>query len=218
MSTTLESAFRQKLQDHLNSMVALRDRNFDRTRNLPLVTFGVRDYMDPIKKTCPTRYRIQIRGVAITDMRTKGKSLQRDYRNDLQAMVRELAPRPLDWEPVVTDALASPDAQPLTLHLYLPNDPIKPMSPDVYFETKVWHPNIRWEDGHTCYGSKHDWADPSRTMADLVRRIHTMVAYLGRGAVNVQAADLLNAPAGQWYNEMHALMPDLFPFSSRYLV
>lgn len=215
--TTLQDALERQLRRHLEGMKALRNANFDPETQQALMHFAVLEYLDPATKECPTKYRVQIRGVAIGDMVVRGKSLSRDFQDDVAAFVAQLKPRGFDWEPVLLDPLSTSSEAPIEFRIYLPTDPLKSLAPDVYFTTKIWHPNIRWDNGQTCYGSKQEWGDPSRNLADLVRRIYTMIAYLGQGAVNAQAEHYLNPHAGAWYEQMHAKMPELFPLAPRML-
>lgn len=213
----LQEALAASLKRHLEGMKALRNANFDPETNQALMHFGVLEYLDPVKRECPTKYRVQIRGVAIGDMIVRQQSLTTDFQDDLGRFVAALAPKGFEWEPSLLDPLSCPTEPPIEFRIYLPTDPMKSLAPDVYFTTKIWHPNIRWDNGQTCYGSKQEWGDPTRNLADLVRRIYTMIAYLGQGSVNAQAEHYLNPHAGAWYEQMHAKMPELFPLASRML-
>ncbi|MEB3188099.1 MAG: hypothetical protein VKP72_11760 [bacterium] len=214
---SLATVLNQQLARHLESMKAIRDANFDRDSNTGLLGFTVLEFLDPATRKAPSKYRVELRGVAIGDMVVKGKSLSKDYRHQVDRFVQELKPRAFDWEPEILDPLGERQQPPLVLEIFLPTDPFKPLAPEVYFRTKVWHPNIRWDNGHTCYGSKQDWADPQLTLADLCRRLYTMTAFLGQGSVNPGAEHFLNQAAGTWHREMMEKLPEMFPLSTRIL-
>ena len=214
---SLASALNQQLGRHLESLKALRDANFDPQTHVGLLAFTMLEYLDPATRKAPSKYRVELRGVAIGDMVVKGKSLVRDYRNQVDRFVEELKPRAFDWEPEILDPLAEQGQPPLVLEIFLPTDPFKALAPEVYFRTKIWHPNIRFDNGHTCYGSKLEWADPELTLADLCRRLYTMTAFLGQGSVNPGAEHFLNRAAGSWHRDMQEKLPEMFPLSTRIL-
>lgn|GEM_PF-1173941 len=217
MTQSLESALKGRLSENLRHLCELRDANFDAASNQAKVEFRVLEYLDPVTKQCPTRYALRLRGVAITDVKVNDRSLTHHYRHDLPRMVTELKPQALDWELVVTDAANDRSAEPIELRLNLHADPYKPLAPDVFFETRIWHPNVQWQTGQACYGDKVAWSDPRLSLADLIRRIYTMMAFIGQGSVNVDARDQLNKEAARWYSELKVQLPDVFPIGNRVL-
>ncbi|MEB3298013.1 MAG: hypothetical protein VKO21_00820 [Candidatus Sericytochromatia bacterium] len=204
------------LQEHLSRQwESLQNLAHAHAGSPPLMEVSATDWLDPTTRVGPVRIELALRTVAIVDMEVRGRSLKRDFGSDAEAFVRTLDPDPLDWEPVFAEPLEDPAQPPLRLRLFLPTDPNRPTSPEVYFVDRVWHPNIRWDNGLVCYGDKQAWAQPDRSLADLVRRLFTMTAFADRGAVHPDEAHALNKAALRWYRDTMHEMPELFPLSRR---
>ena len=62
---SLTTALNQQLSRHLESMKAIRDANFDRPSNSGLIAFTILEYLDPATRKAPSKYRVELRGVAI---------------------------------------------------------------------------------------------------------------------------------------------------------
>lgn len=172
-------------------------------------------WLDPVSRKAPVRIDLALRTVAIVDMEVRGRSLVREFGGDAEGFVRVTDPAPLDWEPVFAEPLEDSSHGPIRVRLFLPEDLNRPASPEVYFLDRVWHPNIRWDNGLACYGDKQAWAQPDRSLADLVRRLFLMTAFADAGAVNMDEAHALNKQALRWYRDTLAEMPELFPLSRR---
>lgn len=179
----------------------------------PLIRAVPVAWLDPLSRRAPVRIDLAFRTVAIRDMEVRARSLVRDFGGDPDAFVRAMRPGPLDWEPVFAEPLEDPTQAPIRLRIFMPEDLNRPVSPEVYFIDRVWHPNIRWDNGLACYGDKQAWAQPDRALADLVRRLFMMTAYADPGAVNLDEAHALNKTALRWYTDTLAEMPELFPLS-----